>query len=139
MNGKDFEKVLSIIKNIEEMVGNVKDYIGNVNILPKNEMIKTIYRDIIEKHYVFREMTIIDQFGLSHNDPLSIERIIEKTISNLKSNPTKKAIYLRVFLNLFSEITENDKEVLIQSLNGLSIEDLEDSMNSLVEVFTLRI
>jgi len=61
-------------------------------------------------------------------------------VLNIQNNPSKKIIFLREFLNKMEGISENDKDVLLQSLNDekIELEELKEKMLSLANIFNLK-
>ena len=62
--------------------------------------------------------------------------ISDNFISKIQEKPTKKIIYLREFLENFPSISNNDKDIIINSLKDEKNKDkLREKMSSLVSIF----
>lgn len=136
------DKILSIIKEIEKKNLELIDFVLNLPIISRKNMLKEISQDIIKNNKLFHELGISKisiPITSTENEPLIIQSIIEDTISNIQANPSKKVIYIRKFLNFFEDISEKDKDVIFKSLKDAHVEDLKDKMFSLANVFNIKI
>lgn len=141
MEREKFDDILSIIKEIEKKNSELEKYVSELPILSRNSMLEKITQDIVKNNKLFKEMGISSNaipMGSVKKEPLLIQNIINNTISNIQANPSKKVIYLRSFLNLFDDIYENDKNVLVQSLKDENSEKLIEKMTSLSNIFKLK-
>ncbi len=141
MEREKFDDILSIIKEIEKKNSELEKYVSGLPILSRNSMLEKITQDIVKNNKLFKEMGIssnVIPMGSVKKEPLIIQNIINNTISNIQANPSKKVIYLRSFLNLFDDIYENDKNVLVQSLKDENSEKLIEKMTSLSNIFKLK-
>ena len=144
---KNFERTLSLIKIIEKKKEELYHHLDVNKILTRNDMIRQISRDILHKSTVFSVLNIKrpgikteleEDFQLPLIDNI-INDLVEKIKGNWSNNP-KKVVYLKKFLELFREITDNDKKILLQSLeNEEDVNKLVSKMNSLANSFQLSI
>jgi len=66
----------------------------------------------------------------------ALQNLVDNFISKIQEKPTKKIIYLREFLENFPSISNNDKDVIINSLKDEKNKDkLREKMSSLVSIF----
>jgi len=136
-------KSLSIIKDIEKKNREMEEFLSSLTTPSRNDLLKEITSDIIEKN------SIIQEHGFStesicvsesvSSELLSISSIIDNLVSNIQKNPSKKVLYLRLFLDRFHDISDQDKNVLIQSVKDEASEGLKEKMLSLINVFKLEI
>ncbi|MHA1660316.1 MAG: hypothetical protein ACTSUT_14485 [Promethearchaeota archaeon] len=141
MEREKFDDILSIIKEIEKKNSKLEKYVSGLPVLSRNSMLEKITQDIVKNNKLFKKMGISNNaipMGSVKKGPLIIQNIINDTISNIQANPSKKVIYLRSFLNLFEDIHENDKNVLLQSLKDENSEKLIEKMTSLSNLFKLK-
>ena len=144
MEKGNLDKILSKIKGIEKKNIEFQKLISTLEIPSRNNMLKEISNDIIRNNKLFKELQvettgIIDAKKEIEN--ISNYNLIEETVLNIQNNPSKKIIFLREFLNKMEGISENDKDVLLQSLNDekIELEELKEKMLSLANIFNLKI
>ena len=137
------DKALSILKDINEKNRNIEDILSEMPILSRNDLLRDINRDIVDKNSLIQEQRLSNKFVCepitSDQEVVSINSLLENLISNIENNPSKKVIYLRLFLDRFHEISDQDKKVIIQSVKDENPSGLKEKMLSLIEVFKLEI
>lgn len=144
MEKGNLDKILSKIKGIEKKNIEFQKLISTLEIPSRNDMLKEISNDIIKNNKLFKELQV-ETTGIivAKNEIENIPNynLIEETALNIQNNPSKKIIFLREFLNKMKGISENDKDVLLQSLNDEKIEaeELKEKMLSLANIFNLKI
>jgi len=142
MEGEDVNKILELIEDIKKKNSEMEQFVSNLNILSRNDLLKEISRDIIEKNAIFQEPEFHKEKDYKPeyivDSTSSIRKIIDNTITNIQKYPTKRVIYLRIFLERFYDISEHDKTVILQSIKDEKIEDLKDKLLSLVNAFKLE-
>lgn len=144
---KNFERTLSLIKIIEKKKEELYNHLDVNKNLTRNDMIRQISRDILHKSTVFSVLNIKrpgikteleEDFQLPLIDDI-INDLVEKIKGNWSNKP-KKVLYLKKFLELFREINDNDKAILLQSLeNEEDLKKLGSKMKSLANSFHLSI
>jgi len=136
-------KSLSIIKDIERKNREMEEFLSNLTITSRNDLLKEITNDIIEKNIIIKEHGFSkENICVSESvssEIISINSIIDNLVSNIQKNPSKKVLYLRLFLDRFHDISDQDKNVLIQSVKDEASEGLKEKMLSLINVFKLEI
>ena len=136
-------KILSIIKDIENKNGEMEEFLSNLTITSRNDLLKEITNDLIEKSSIIKEHGFSkENICVSESvspELISISSIIDNLVSNIQKNPSKKVLYLRLFLDRFHDISDQDKNVLIQSVKDEASEGLKEKMLSLINVFKLEI
>ena len=137
------DKALSILKDIEEKNVKIEELLSNMPISSRNDLLRDITRDIIEKNNHIKEYGLSNEFICEpiSSDPevISINSLLDNLVSNIEINPSKKVIYLRLFLDRFHDIADQDKQVIIQSVKDEDTKGLKAKMLSLVNVFKLEI
>lgn len=135
------ERIIEMIEEIENKNLKMEEYISNLSILSRNDMLKKITKDIINNNSILQEIIgtetqVITSEEIEKN---SAEFIIESYIIKIQKDPYKKVIILREFLELFQDrISEKDKEVILKSLKDEKNKDkLREEMISLANIFKL--
>ena len=136
------EKILEMIKAIENKNSDMEEYISNLSILSRNDMLKKIMQDIINNNSLLQELIGTDTQIISREEieKNSSDYIIESYINKIQKDIHKKVIFLSEFLELFQDrISEKDKEVIIKSLkkDEKNEEKLREEMISLANIFKL--
>ncbi len=136
------EKILEMIKAIENKNSEMEEYISNLSILSRNDMLKKIMQDIIINNSLLQELIGTETQIISSEEieKKSSDYIIESYIKKIQKDPYKKVIFLREFLELFQErISEMDKEIILKSLKDEKNEEkLREEMISLANIFKLK-
>ncbi|NVM34101.1 MAG: hypothetical protein HWN81_00800 [Candidatus Lokiarchaeota archaeon] len=137
------EKIIEMIKAIENKNSEMEEYISNLSILSRNDTLKKITQDIINNNSLLQELIGAETQVISSKEieKNSSEFIIECYIDKIQEDPYKKVIFLREFLGLFQErISEIDKEVILKSLKDEKNEEkLREEMISLANIFRLNL
>jgi hypothetical protein len=136
-------KTISIIKDIEKKNREMEEFLSNLTITSRNDLLKEITNDIIEKNSIIKEHGFSKEnlcvSETESSELISISSIIDNLVSNIQKNPSKKVLYLRLFLDRFHDISDQDKNVLIQSVKDETSEGLKEKMLSLITVFKLEV
>lgn len=144
MEEANLEKIRSMIKGIEKKNTEFQQYLSNVKILSRNNILKEISYDIIKNNKLFQKLQVGSNGVYITKEEIkktSNYNFIEEIISKIQNNPTKKIIFLREFLNKIEGISENDKDVILQSLSNEKIEteELKEKIITLANIFKLNI
>ncbi len=144
MEKGNLDKILSMIKGIEKKNVEFQKLISTLEIPSRNNMLKEISNDIIKNNKLFKELQV-EITGIivakEEIENISNYNLIEEIVLKIQNIPSKKIIFLREFINKMEDISENDKGVLLQSLNDekIEIEELKEKMLSLANIFNLKI
>lgn len=131
-------KVLSMIKGIERNNLEFENYISNLNIYSRTNLLKEISFNIIKNSKIFQELNIDCKNVLvakEKKEEILTNNFIEVTILKIRNNPMKKIIFLREFLDNLEDVSQNDKDVILQSLKNKDDEELNQEMSNLVQIF----
>ncbi|MEJ2249343.1 MAG: hypothetical protein P8Y70_00630 [Candidatus Lokiarchaeota archaeon] len=135
------DKFFSLIRTIDRKNVELNKYLKGLAIQSRNSLLKDIHNDIVNKNEFFHNINVTPKeiYPDDNEDKQFIDDIIEITISNIEKNPAKRIFYLKKFLDKFEDISENDKNVIIQSLKSVKLENLKESMESLISIFEIRL
>ncbi len=131
-------KVLSMIKGIERKNLEFENYISNLNIYSRTNLLKEISFNIIKNSKLFQGLNVDFrdvQAVKEKKEEILNNNFIEATILKIRNNPTKKIIFLREFLDNLEDISQNDKDVILQSLKDKENEELNQELSNLVQIF----
>jgi len=132
MESGNKEKILEMIKAIEKKNSEMEDFISNLSIPTRNEMLKEISREIISNNSLLQEILGTEEkIVISENQEIiSFDHVIDGFITKIQQNPHKKV----------DRVSETDKDVIIQSLKDeKNDEKLRDEMISLANIFKLNL
>ena len=132
---KKIKLILSKIKNINSQYSDFFTSLDELVIPSKDSLIEDIYNNILLKNDFFSEFTQISNKTIMK---LEKDQLFERIISQIKSNPDKKTIYIQQFLDSFEDISPQDKKVMIQSFLKLNEQELTSSMSSLMSIFKFK-
>jgi len=142
MEREKISEVLKIIQEIEQKQEEVETHLKELASITRDNLLREIIADVIKKN------TIIQKSGYSGEDICltdisdtenTVPSVIETLVSEIRKSPSKKIIYLREFLEHFTEISEQDKNVLLQSIKDRNLDDLKEKLLSLVKIFHVNI
>ncbi|MHA1373763.1 MAG: hypothetical protein ACTSR7_05675 [Promethearchaeota archaeon] len=141
MDKEQAKEALSLIKGIENKQSEIETFLSNLNISSRDEMVKELIIEIIRNNSLFKELDITQEIlnESKSTESNSKETVIDHLISNIQNNPSKKIVYLRLFLDRFHEISDQDKNVILQSIKNEKNEDLKEKLLSLVSVFKVKL
>lgn len=131
-------KVLSMIKGIERKNLEFENYISNLNIYSRTDLLKEISFNIIKNSKLFQGLNVDFrdvQVVKEKKEEILTNNFIEAIILKIRHNPMKKIIFLREFLDNLEDISQNDKDVILQSLKDKEDEELNQELSNLVQIF----
>ncbi|MFX0141902.1 MAG: hypothetical protein ACFFDN_50160 [Candidatus Hodarchaeota archaeon] len=135
------EKILEMIKAIEAKNSEMEEFISNLSILSRNDMLKEITLDIINNNSLLQELIGAEDKIISteKTEKSSFEYVIEGFINKIQQDPHKRVIFLREFLELFQDrISEKDKDVILKTLKDIEDDEkLWEEMISLAKIFKI--
>lgn len=140
MEKQQIEKILSKIRSIENENVELDQVISEMGVPNRDKILEEILMDIIRSNLLFQSLDISQEI-LSKNKVTeleSVQTVINNLLSNIRKMPNKKVIFLRSFLERFEEISEQDKNVILQSLKDDDYDDIEEKIISLINAFKLK-
>lgn len=136
------DDVLSMIETIEEKNDDLEKLISSLLILSRKDLLEEITKDIIEKNDIMKNMgvsPILFSKTEPEKEPHMIEIFIENTISEIKEKPSNQIIILKGFLDRLSDISDNDKNVMLQTMKDSKVEEIKEKLTSLTKIFKVSI
>jgi hypothetical protein len=142
MERENILKASSLIEDFEQKKVGIDEILRNLPISSRIELLQEITRDIIEQNSIIKEHgfakeNICDSES-SDQETSSINLLIDNLISDIQKNPSKKVLYLRLFLEKFHDISDQDKSVVIQSIKDEDSKGLKEKILSILRVFKLE-
>ena len=102
--------------NKESEIEKFEKLLSNLNISSRDEQIKKFIIKIMKNNSLFKELDITQE--ILNKESHSKETLINNLIYNIQNNPAKRIVYLRFFLDRFPEISEQDKNLILQSIGN---------------------
>ena len=140
MEQQHIEKILSKVRTIEEENIELDQIICEMEVPNRDKILEEILLDIIRSNALLQSLDISQEI-LSKSkvtEPESMQTVINNLLSSIKKMPNKKVIVLRTFLERFEEISEQDKNVILQSLKDDNYEAIKEKLLSLINAFKLK-
>jgi hypothetical protein len=142
MERENILKTLSLIEDFEQKNVEIDKILSNLPILSRIELLQEITRDIIEQNRIIKEHGFLKENicdpESSNQEVSSINLLINNLVSTIQKTPSKKVFYLRSFLDKFKDISDQDKNVVIQSIKDEDSEGLKEKILSILKVFKLE-
>ncbi|MHA1726205.1 MAG: hypothetical protein ACTSYC_07045 [Promethearchaeota archaeon] len=144
MEKKKLEHLLSLIKNFNKKKVELFQYLEKYGNITRKEMLMEISKDILKNNDLlekisYSEKEVSKELERLKHPPL-VDDIINEFMEKIKTDKSKKVLYLKKFLELFQEINENDKAILLQSLEKEEdLNKLSIKMKSLLKSFPISI
>jgi len=135
-------EVLSMIKGIEEKNADLENVLSSLSILSRKKMLEEITQDIIKNNEIMKMMGVHQELmskSEGQKEPELIQMIIDSTLEEIKSDPSKKIIFIKDFLDKLLDISDNDRNVMLQTLKDSDIEDIRNKFLSLTKIFKLGV
>jgi hypothetical protein len=133
------DEILNLINEIEKKNSEIEEYLSNLSILSRYDTLKELMDKIFENNSILQEIEKSkgEHLHAGGNEQVNkLQDLVEGFTIKIQDKPTKKIIYLREFLENFSSISNNDKNVIIKSLKDeKNLDKLKEKMMSLVEIF----
>lgn len=140
MEQHHIEKILSKVRTIEEENVELDQIICEMEAPNRDKILEEILLDIIRSNVLLQSLDISQEILSKSNvtEPESMQTVINNLLSSIKKMPNKKVIVLRSFLERFEEISEQDKNVILQSLKDDNYDDIKEKLLSLIKAFKLK-
>lgn len=133
MEQKILDTILSMLQKIKAQDEELVMFLSQNCELTRDQILEGISQTIVNNR--------LSDLGFSQDDICStdikkreFEHTIDQIVANVEQDPSKKVLYLRDFFDLFEEISEQDKNVMLQSFKGVKLEDLKSKMHSFAKM-----
>lgn len=138
MDEKEVSKITSLLENIDRHISDLSQSLKKVSSVSRLNLIEKISCTIVQENSFLNELGFHSDgaAGLTTGDkdkPSFIDQLLE----NITEQPTKKVILLREAFEKFPDISESDKNVIIQALKDEKVENLKEKILNLVQIFGL--
>jgi hypothetical protein len=142
MKPEEIDKALSLINDLDEKRKEIHSLLSEMAVSSRIDLLEEITKDVLDKNGALQEMGYKqEKVKASESDGESesqtIMNIIDNLISNIKTNPSIKIIYIKLFLDRFHEISDQDKNAILQDVKDLDPEKLKEKLLPLISIFEL--
>ncbi len=142
MKPEDFNKALSLIKDFEKKKKELDNFLSDVSVTSRLNLLEEITKNVLDNNTLLQEMgytkeKIWPSETNGEGEPQAIMNIIDNLISNIKTNPSIKIIYIKLFLDRFHEISDQDKSAILQDVKDVDPDKLKEKLLPLISVFKL--
>jgi hypothetical protein len=142
MKPEEIDKALSLINDLDEKRKEIHSLLSEMAVSSRLDLLEEITKDVLDKNVTLQEMGYTkEKVKASESDGESesqtIMNIIDNLISNIKTNPSIKIIYIKLFLDRFHEISDQDKNAILQDVKDLDPEKLKEKLLPLISIFEL--
>ena len=142
MKPEEIDKALSLINDLDEKRKEIHSVLSEMALSSRLDLLEEITKDVLDKNVTLQEMGYTkEKVKASESDGESesqtIMNIIDNLISNIKTNPSIKIIYIKLFLDRFHEISDQDKNAILQDVKDLDPEKLKEKLLPLISIFEL--
>lgn len=142
MNPEEINKALLLINDLDEKQKEIHNLLSEMPITSRLDLLEEITKNIFDNNEFLKEMGYSkEQKKISEpegkSEPQTINNIIDNLISNINTNPSIKIIYIKLFLDRFHEISDQDKAAILQSVKDVDPDKLKEELLPLISVFEL--
>ncbi|TFG18285.1 MAG: hypothetical protein EU531_00500 [Promethearchaeota archaeon] len=140
MKPEEINKTLSLLSDLEEKRKEIHNLLAEMAVSPRLDLLEEIVKDVLDNNVPLQKMGYTEEkikTTEKESEPQTIMNIINNLISNIKTNPSIKIIYIKLFLDRFHEISDQDKAAILQDVKDVDPDKLKDKLLPLVSVFEL--
>ena len=140
MKPEEINKTLSLLGDLEEKRQEIYNRLAEMSVSPRLDLLEEIVKDVLDNNVPLQKMGYTQEeikTTEKESEPQTIMNIINNLISNIKTNPSIKIIYIKLFLDRFHEISDQDKAAILQDVKDVDPDKLKDKLLPLVSVFEL--
>jgi len=140
MKPEEINKTLSLLSDLEEKRQEIHNRLAEMSVSPRLDLLEDIVKDVLDNNVPLQKMGYTQEeikTTEKESEPQTIMNIINNLISNIKTNPSIKIIYIKLFLDRFHEISDQDKAAILQDVKDVDPDKLKDKLLPLVSVFEL--
>jgi hypothetical protein len=142
MKPEEINKALSLINDLDEKRKEIHSLLLEIPVSSRLDLLEEITKDVLDKNIALQEMGYKKEKVKAseingESESQTIMNIIDNLISNIKTNPSIKIIYIKLFLDRFHEISDQDKNAILQDVKDLDPEKLKEKLLPLISIFEL--
>ena len=131
-----------MINDLENKQKEIQSLLSELPVTPRLDLLEEITNNILDNNVALQEMGYSkEKLKLDEtegpSEPQTINNIIDNLISNINTNPSIKIIYIKLFLDRFHEISDQDKAAILQDVKDVDPNKLKEKLLPLVSVFEL--
>ncbi len=142
MKPEEVDKAVSLINDLNEKRKEIHSLLSEIAVSSRLDLIEEIAKDVLDKNIALQEMgykqeKVKASEANGESESQTIMNIIDNLISNIKTNPSIKIIYIKLFLDRFHEISDQDKNAILQDVKDLDPDKLKEKLLPLISIFEL--
>ena len=139
MDNSDFSKIDDNFRKIFEDLESLSKKIEEINIPSRSELVRNLYiKKLEETGLYFSGIMIEREKPLQESESIvnsSKAREINSLLKKIEINPEERDSILKTIFDLIDGISEEDKNVLMDSLKDLEYSLLKDSVLDIISTF----
>jgi len=140
-NSLNLVNLLFMIKELEKKNNEFENFVSNLDIYSRVNILKEISSHIINNNKIFQELQLEQKTVCLPKEKLEksqVNNLIEQTFIKIQSDSSKKVIFLRAFLENLKDVSDNDVNVILNSFKNKSDDEIKDELSNLVKIFKIK-
>jgi len=140
-NSLNLVNLLFMIKELEKKNNEFENFVSNLDIYSRVNILKEISSHIINNNKIFQELQLEQKTVCLPKEKLEksqVNNLIEHTFIKIQSDSSKKVIFLRAFLENLKDVSDNDVNVILNSFKNKSDDEIKDELSNLVKIFKIK-
>ncbi len=131
----NYDEIEKLISNYRKKGVSILKKIESYSFPKRDELIKNKYQEEIKEQSSWcYEQLDTNQMDKKHQFDDS-NKILDELIKKIKENPNEKTLLISNYLQQYSDISEEDRKVLITGFKDTKIEHLKEELVELIEIF----
>ena len=139
MDNSDFSKIDDNFRKIFEDLESITKRIEEINIPSRSELIRNLYIKKLEETGLYFSGILVEREKPLLESELIVNSSkageINALLKKIEVNPEERDSLLKTIFDLIDGISEEDKNVLFNSLKGLEITQLKNSVLDIISTF----
>ena len=140
-NSLNLEKLTFMIKEIEKKNNEFENFVSNLDVYSRANMLNEISSNIINNNKIFQELQLEQKTACLPKEKVEksqVNNLIEQTFLKIQSDSSKKVIFLRAFLDNLKDVSDNDKNVILNSFKNKNDDEIKEELSNLVKIFKIK-
>ncbi len=135
MGLENYDQIERYIREFRENGMKVIEQLNRITFPERQMLIQSKYYEKLSENSPWLQDKIsLEKFNGSTQE-LSANEKIEDLISQINKNPNEKSLYLNNYLQQYSEISEEDRKVLLEMLVNKDINELKTEIINIIDIF----